>query len=431
MDNKVRSDSFWKVFAVILLVALVSVVGIMFWQKANDRPVFYERTLVQPQANMANLPPVYEVDHSSIYWVADLAEQALPFVVNVETVYEAENAEEEQERTNEMMREMHEQLPEFFNFDWDSEEFNFEQPMPRGGEGSGFIVREDGYIVTNAHVVTGANKFLVHVDEGDVYEAELIGTDAFKDIAVLKIDTDDNLPVAVLGDSDETRIGEPVVAIGSPLGFEATVTAGIVSTIDRSMDDLGRPTDVRRPKGFIQTDAAINPGNSGGPLLNSRGEVIGVNQAIVRWQPGSGMFGQGAVPIEGIGFAIPINEVKETIEHIVKNGKVVYPGIQAQIMSVEDLLMMEPNLELDVETGVFVRSVTIGGPADRGGIKAGDVILSIEGIEVSTAAELISEIQNFDVGERVTLRVARQGGETHEDVTVVLGELDLSGIQVE
>lgn len=329
------------------------------------------------------------------------------------------------------MEQWEDMLPEPFRQRGEGEDWEFRMPdghPPVGGTGSGFIIREDGYIVTNAHVVEGADAFTVRFADGSEMDAELVGEDRYKDLAVIKVDGE-NLPVAVLGDSAAARVGEPVVAIGSPLGYQQSVTAGIISMNKRSMEDLGRQADVRRPQEYIQTDAAINQGNSGGPLLNAEGAVIGINQAIVRWE-GSSMFGR-AVPVEGIGFAIPINEVKSSIRQIVENGKVVYPGIQAAVISVEDFLRLEPGVKLDVEEGVFIRSVTTGGPADRAGINAGDVVLTINDEPMRTGQQLIEEIQRHSVGERLTMRVARQGGSVQEDVTVVLGELDTSAVQIE
>ena len=231
MENKVHKDTFWKLFSAILLVVLVGVVSYMVWHSQQPRHVYYERAGGRgtPQSELVALSPGLTVDHSSIYWVADLAEQALPFVVNVETVYEIPEADERTEAAEDFMREWEQRWPEFFPpFEWDEEQqYRFQPPEdhpPIGGEGSGFIIREDGYIVTNAHVVEGADSFIVHMYDGESHDAELIGTDVYKDIAVLKVDID-GLPVASLGDSDKTRIGEPVVAIGSPLGYEATVTA--------------------------------------------------------------------------------------------------------------------------------------------------------------------------------------------------------------
>jgi len=438
MEQRVNKDGFWKVLSVVLLLVLVGVVAFTFWQGQQPRYVYYERNANPPQSKMAALTPSPSVSHDDIYWIADLAEQALPFVVHVETIYK----QKDENAVKDMHEELQRSMPEFFR-QFQDQDFQFETPeVPKdyqpSGEGSGFIFREDGYIVTNAHVVNDlqeqnlvADKYVIHMYNGDSYDAKLIGTDNFKDIAVLKIDAGKDLPVAVLGHSGETRIGEPVVAIGSPLGYEATITAGIVSSNYRDLESVHRPADARRPQYLIQTDAAINQGNSGGPLVNANGEVIGVNQAIVRWEQPNFFMGSGMVPVEGIGFAIPIDEIKSTVEQIVTEGKVVYPGISATITSLEEYLKREPDLKLDVDKGVYVVSLIVDGPADRAGIEAGDVITAINDVDVSTADELIREIQLYKVGDRVTLRVARQGGNKQENVTVVLGELDLSAIPVE
>ena len=441
MEHENRKDIFWKTLAVVLLVVLVGFIAFDFSRDQRPRVVYREGSRSQPSSEFAALSPSLTVNHESIYWVADLAEQALPFVVNVRTLIDFEESETDG-KVNRGDGVLDFFMPEGFEDHFSIPQMPDSHP-PMGGEGSGFIISEDGYIVTNAHVVeepdsnifrgsgikvTGVT-YKVRLDEGEEMDAELVGVDRMKDIAVLKIDGK-GLPTAVLGNSGVTRIGEPVVAIGSPLGYEATVTAGILSTNKRSLEDLGRPMDIRKPQKYLQTDAAINQGNSGGPLLNADGEVIGVNQAITRLDRSMESV-QNRVLVEGIGFAIPIDEVKNTIEQLVTEGKVSYPGIQAQITSVPEYILRNPGLELEVEEGVYVVEIILDGPADRAGIKAGDVILSINDVSVATGQALIEEINNYSVGDRVTMRVARQGGKQHSDITVVLGELDLSQFPIE
>jgi serine protease Do len=423
------------------MLLLIALVAFMFSQRGQSRPVFYESKGAGVLSTLANLDISSPPKGESIYWVADLAEQTMPFVVNIQTKIKASAKESDTANNNsvgpqlapsdELMEQMRQLLP--FGQNFDRRQFRGQQEDMVAGEGSGFIIREDGYVVTNSHVVNRANLFTIRMHDGKEYDAELVGTDNYKDIAVLKIKGGGKFPVALLGDSSSTRIGEPVIAIGSPLGLKASVTAGIISTNDRSLSDLGRPQDVRRPQKYLQTDAAINRGNSGGPLLNARGEVIGVNQAIARWDNSPNVNNElGMVPIEGIGFAIPINEVKATIEQIVQNGKVVYPGISAEITTlknfIEDNKRRGIDLGLSVKEGVYVSRVTLGGPAARAGIEANDVILGLNGVDVTSADQLILEINKYKVGDRITLRIARQGGEKLEDVAVVLGELDLSAI---
>jgi S1-C subfamily serine protease len=416
MEERKRSDNFWKVFSVILLVVMVGMMAFIILTTQRPKESFRSRPTAE--SRLAALSPA--LGTSDHFWVADLAEAALPFVVNVETTMKAEPGESDVELSEQLQQWQH-MLPEGMNPTMP------QSPMdipPATGVGSGFIIREDGYIVTNAHVIKGGGSFKVRLNDGRELDARLVGMDEFKDLGVLKVD-EKNLPVAPLGDSTLTRIGEPVIAIGSPIGYQATVTAGIISTNNRLLADLGRADDVRKPQTYLQTDAAINRGNSGGPLINSSGEVIGINQAIARRDS----LGYGDwIPIEGIGFAIPINEVKESLDQIVQTGSVKYPGISAQIVTLEDYLKENEGLKLDVKQGVYINMVTVGGPADKAGIKAGDVVLSIGDVKVETAKDFIVEIQNHKVGERVTLRVARQGGTKQEDVSVVLKELDLGSM---
>lgn len=426
MNEKRGSDTFWKVLSVLLFVALIGTVAVVLWQA--KRPVVRYEPSAGAKSHLAAFDPANTAGGSDVYWIADLAEKSLPFVVNIRTEIDlnakkGKLADDGNKRLQQSLPpEFRQLLPEPFGQQF--EEQMPEDHPPVGGEGSGFIYRKDGYIVTNQHVVDGADKFKVRMNDGRELNAKLIGSDALKDIAVLKVDAG-NLPVAPLADSNQVRVGEPVIAIGSPLGYEATVTAGIVSTNHRKLSDLGQAQDPRSPQTYLQTDAAINRGNSGGPLLNARGEVIGVNRAIARWD--SDGFTQ--IPIEGIGFAIPINDVKSSIESIVLHGKVVYPGISAKIATLSDYLKQNPDLKLQVAEGVYVVSVTVGGPADRAGIQAGDVILSVDNEAIESSGALIGVMQQHKVGERVTLRVARQGTKKQENVTVVLGELDIKAMQ--
>lgn len=423
MENNVRkSDLFWKVLSVVMLIVLVGMVSVIVWQN-RERHVYIEGGHLK--SNMASLSPALTAREGNVYWVADLAEKCMPYVVNIKTEIPLPQMDSKSKGSaqDKMMQQWEQMLPGPLGQEFQLPDQMQQHPdVPMGGEGSGFIVNDGGYVVTNAHVVADANKFTVKLSDGREFKAKLIGTDTFKDVAVLKIDGAGKLPVAPLGNSDEVRIGEPVIAIGSPLGFQQTVTAGIISTTHRSIEDLGQASDVRRPDNLLQTDAAINRGNSGGPLIDPNGNVIGINQAIARWD--SDGFQQ--IPIEGIGFAIPINAVKTSIDSIIQHGKVVYPGISAKVASLSDYLKVNPNLKTEIKKGVYVESVTVGGPAARAGIAAGDVIVAVDGKDIDTAQGLIGIIQTHKVGERVTMRVARQGGKKLEDVSVVLSELDVS-----
>ncbi len=350
---------------------------------------------------------------NNVYWIADLVERTLPVVVHVKTERKGEHPQifkefKQREDEDDTLKQFREYFP-FFEFKFPPD-FEFKMPdIPITGVGSGFIVKENGYIVTNAHVVQGADKITVVTYDGKEYPAKLVGKDPMKDIAVLKIDAK-GLPTAVLGDSSKLRIGEPAIAIGSPFGLEATVTAGIISTVARDPRELELNVDPRRVKKLIQTDAAINRGNSGGPLLNAKGEVIGVNQAIIPYA-------------DRIGFAIPINEVKQSIQQIIEHGDVQYPAIGVWIQEINDETRKE--LDVEVDYGVYVRQVNVGGPGDKAGLEPGDVIMEINGIKVKTPDDLIAEIQKHDIGEKVTLLVAKQGKKNRKiKVIVVLGKLE-------
>ncbi len=251
--------------------------------------------------------------------------------------------------------------------------------------GSGFIISADGYIITNHHVVAGASEIIITTHQGEEYTATLIGTHEANDLAVLKVEAI-GLPVAPLGSSTDLIVGDMVVAIGNPLGtLSATLTAGYVSGKDRTISTDGSVINM------IQTDAAINSGNSGGPLFNMKGEVIGITSAKY-----SGTTSSGA-SIEGIGFAIPIDDVKETIQYIQENGSIARPYMGVEITNQYDGI------------GVYVRGVDAGGAAENAGIKPGDLIISVDGTPVKTIEELTSAINSYRVGDIVSITVYRNG----------------------
>jgi serine protease Do len=266
------------------------------------------------------------------------------------------------------------------------------------GLGSGFIISRDGYIFTNNHVVAGADKILVKLAGGREYPAEIVGRDANTDIALVKIKPDGDLPSVVLGDSDKLRVGEWVLAIGNPFGLEQTVTAGIVSAKERSIG--AGPYD-----DFIQTDASINPGNSGGPLFNMKGEVVGINTAIV-------------AQAQGIGFAIPVNMAKEIYRDLKTKGRVTrgWLGVSVQDLTEE----MAASLKIKGSQGALVGDVFPGEPADKAGIKAGDVIVEIGGKAVRNTHDLLRLVAALPVGRKVPLMILRDGQK--RSVEAVVGE---------
>lgn len=272
--------------------------------------------------------------------------------------------------------------------------------------GSGIIISQDGYIVTNNHVVDGARTLSVQLNTGEEYEASLIGADSQTDLAVIKINPKETLTVAKLGESAKLQVGELAVAIGNPLGAElsGTVTVGIISGVNRTIQTSN--SDPNSTMTLIQTDAAINPGNSGGALINAYGEVVGINNMKY-----------ASEEVEGIGFAIPIDTAKTIINDLMESGYVKgRPYIGISVQEVTTALAFRNNLPV----GLYVSSVTEMGPADRAGIQRGDVITAVNGKKVETASELNEIKNNSKVGDVLTFTVQRDGQKT--DVAVTLQE---------
>ena len=264
------------------------------------------------------------------------------------------------------------------------------------GVGSGFIVSEDGTIFTNAHVVDGADTVQVTLKDGRVVDGTVVGTDPLTDVAVIDIDAD-NLPTVPLSDSNQLQPGEWAIAIGNPLGLDNTVTVGIVSATGRTSGQIG-VSDKRVD--FIQTDAAINPGNSGGPLLNERGEVIGMNTAII----------QNA---QGIGFAIPINDVGRIAEQLVTNGQVEHPYVGIRMLELTDqnkeAIAAQTGLDVQDEDGILIADVVNNSPAARAGLRQGDILVSVGGQPVTEAAAVQDRVEEAGVGADLSLQIRRNG----------------------
>ena len=290
--------------------------------------------------------------------IADLVERLTPSVVNLSTVRVVKNP-------------------------------RFNRDITQKGMGSGFIISDDGYIFTNNHVVAKASRIKVKLSDGKEYDAEVKGTDPNTDIALIKIKAPGKLPYVRMGDSDRLRIGDGVFAIGNPLGLNHTVTSGIISAKGREIG--AGPYD-----NFIQTDASINPGNSGGPLCNLAGEVVGINTAII-------------AQAQGIGFAIPINMAKEILSDLKTSGKITrgWVGVTSQDIT-EDL---QKTLKLKDRSGALVTEVLPGDAAEKAGIKAGDVILGIDGKPAKDRRELIRMIAALRVGSKVGIQIIRDGKE--------------------
>lgn len=279
---------------------------------------------------------------------------------------------------------------------------------PVGSTGSGVIIDgQKGYIVTNYHVVEGAARLEVTLSGGESYQAQLVGGDSQSDLAVLKIDAED-LPQATLGDSDQLRVGEMAVAIGNPLGeeFAGSVTYGVISALNRKITVEARPGE-ELTLNVIQTDAAINPGNSGGALVNSRGEVIGINSVKIQ-----------RTDVEGMGFAIPINDAKPIIQQLIEQGYVSRP-----FLGIYNFQEITPQMAqwYKLPVGIYVGGVVPGGPAEKAGMKAEDIITALDGKEISSTADLQELLSQKQVGDVVSVTVAR--GSRQLELKITLGEM--------
>lgn len=331
----------------------------------------------------------------------ELVEQVGPSVVNIRT---SQKVRAGRAGSDEMDQEMQEFFRRFFGVPIPAPrqaprrslpQDDAEQEVPRG-VGSGFVVSADGYVLTNAHVIDGADEVYVTLADKREFKAKVVGADARTDVAVVKIEAAGLVPVKV-GDVGRVKVGEWVMAIGSPFGLENTVTAGIVSA-------KARDTGEFLP--FIQTDVAINPGNSGGPLINMRGEVIGINSQILSRSGG----------FMGISFSIPIDEATRVADQLRTSGKVSRGRIGVQIDQVTK--DVAESLGLPKATGALVRAVEAGGPADKAGLEAGDIVLKFDGKVVEKASDLARIVANTKPGTRTTTQVFRRGKSRDLPVTV-------------
>jgi serine protease Do len=332
---------------------------------------------------------------------ADLAEKISDQVVNISTVREVQQRQQMQRFFGPRGRGGPEGPLEDF-FDQFEKYFRGmpQRPKKQRSLGSGFIISRDGYIVTNNHVVQKATEIQVNLQNGDSYEAEVVGRDPETDLALIKIEADRNLPTLEFGDSDEARVGSWVLAVGNPFGLDHTVTAGIISAKGRVIG--AGPFD-----NFLQTDASINPGNSGGPLINMDGDVIGINTAIIATG-------------QGIGFAIPSNMAETIIAELKEKGKVTRGWLGVTIQDVDENTAQA--LGLDEPKGALVASVVEGEPADQAGLRQGDVILSVNGENIEDANALLRTIAGLQPGDSADITVFRQGEE--KEFTVTLGIRD-------
>lgn len=335
--------------------------------------------------------------HADLPDFRDLVKETSPAVVNISTVQHAQ-----QKSALSGQYGMPDDMPEIFRHFFGRQ---FPQgPVPRRDSnslGSGFIVSDDGYILTNNHVVQGADEIIVRLNDRRELEAVLIGADPSSDLAVLKVDADD-LPTVELGDSDKLDVGEWVVAIGSPFGFDYSVTAGIVSAKGRSL-----PNENYVP--FIQTDVAINPGNSGGPLFNLEGQVVGINSQIYTRSGG----------FMGVSFAIPINVAMDVAEQLKSKGKVSRGWLGVVIQEVNKDLA--ESFGLDRAAGALVVQVVDGSPAENSGLVSGDIIVKVNGKDVQLSSDLPHLIGRLRTGDTAKLSVVRAG--KRKTINVEIGAL--------
>ncbi|MDD2366757.1 MAG: DegQ family serine endoprotease [Desulfuromonadaceae bacterium] len=350
--------------------------------KKNENPIFLEssRTVGRAEAPVQNVPNDILSTQRAF---SNVSKKVTPSVVNISTV-----------SRKKIIQPFFETNPFFEDF--------FGAPQARRDKslGSGFLISNDGFIVTNDHVVRDAESIQVKLSNDKVYDAKVVGGDQKSDIAVIKIDAKD-LPAAVLGDSDKLEVGQWAVAIGNPFGLDRTMTVGVISATGRS--NMG----IETYENFIQTDASINPGNSGGPLLNIYGEVIGINTAIV-------------AAGQGIGFAIPVNMAKPVFSQLIQKGSVSrgYMGVTIQPVT-EDLAL---SFGLKQAKGALVNDVVKGSPADKAGIRQGDVIISFNGKEIKDPSHLQRAVAEAEIGKSSKATLFREGREV--ELTIALANAD-------
>ncbi len=281
------------------------------------------------------------------------------------------------------------------------------QPDRERGQGSGVIINKDGLVLTNAHVVERVDEVTITLADGTNCDGTVLGSDSITDLALVKIEEDTHSQFAPLGDSENLEVGDWAIALGTPYGLEKTVTLGIISSLHRDINSLGF-SDKRLD--LIQTDAAINPGNSGGPLVNATGEVIGIN-TLVRSGPGA-----------GLGFAIPINLARRVSDQLLENGEVIHPYLGVQLISLNAKIAKEYNndpnalVQLPERSGALVQSVVPNSPAERAGLKRGDLVIAAEDIIINEPKALLDEVEKAKIGKIFPLRILRNNKEINVNI---------------
>ena len=321
-------------------------------------------------------------------FVANVAKKVSPSVVRIDIERDIQTDEFESDLLDPLLRDLLGDLGTV--------------PKKERGQGSGVIIDSSGLVLTNAHVVERVDRVMITLQNGKEVDGKVIGTDQVTDLALVKVNDLYNLESAKLGNSEDIQVGDWAIALGTPYGLESTVTLGIVSSLHRDINSLGF-SDKRLD--LIQTDAAINPGNSGGPLINSSGEVIGIN-TLVRSGPGA-----------GLGFAIPINLASKVTSQLIANGEVVHPYLGAQLVLLNERIAKEHNQDpnalilLPERSGALVQAVIPQSPAEEGGLKRGDLVINAEGNEINDPKSLLMQVENAQIGKPFELEVLRNNKE--------------------
>lgn len=384
------SLSFKQLATSVSLLAMGVGTGILasqYWLKPEPtRPIEPDSAPVVQSLKMDSVPAARSpLQAQNSNFIAAAVERVGPAVVRIDSSRQVSN-----------------DLPGAFRNPFFRRFFGDELPAPKErierGTGSGFILSPDGRILTNAHVVSGTDMVEVTLKDGRTFEGRVVGADSVTDVAVVKINAN-KLPVVKLGRSDGLIPGQWAIAIGNPLGLDNTVTAGIISAIGRTSSQVGVPD---KRVSFIQTDAAINPGNSGGPLLNDRGEVIGINTAI-------------RADAQGLGFAIPIETAQRVAEQLFSKGRVDHPYLGIQMVDLTPALRKEINdsselkLKVNRDEGVLIVRVMENSPAAKAGIQQGDIIQKVEGQSVKAAADVQAKVEASKIGANLKLEILRNG----------------------
>jgi serine protease Do len=408
--DKLRSEKLLSFTLILFTLSIGIVIGTLI--NSSVRAAKDNNNAAAPGATPLAIPNPVELSNT----FTEIAKMVEPAVVNVSTTYQPKPVQGRNRNRRQVQPPDEDQgggdsggMDEFFYRFFGGNPFGGGQGPEQKSEGvgSGVVVDKAGYILTNNHVVDKADVIKVKFHDDPVeYEAKVVGVDTATDLAVIRVTGKSNLTVAKIGNSDAVQVGEWAMAVGSPFNFEETVTAGIISAKGRTMGD-----NSMQFQHFLQTDAAINPGNSGGPLLNIRGEVIGINTAIVTRSGG----------YQGIGFALPINTAAMVYNEIIKNGKVTRGGIGVTFTPSDSPQASALLRASHVDQGVFIQSVTPDGPSDKAGIKEGDIIVGLNGKPIKDGDQLLSVVTATPVGNPLDVSVIREGKKM--DFKVIVGNL--------